>query len=114
VTGTPTPVNWRTTSPTISYAEMQCGYPPQFTLMPTRSAGSKKRRHASGVVAAPVSVRMPRAIISRTASSFAAPVEISTDFADVTDTTRPGYGPGMPGDAAGAYFDTTRRAGRPG
>jgi hypothetical protein len=84
------PPSWRTASATISYAEMQCGYPPQFTLMPTRSAGSKKRRHASGVVVAPVSVRMPRAIISRTASSFAAPVAVSTLLAEVTDTTRPG------------------------
>jgi len=58
--------------------------------MPTRSAGSKNRRHASGSVVAPVSVRMPRAIISRTTSPLAAPVAVSTLFADVTDTTRPG------------------------
>ena len=67
-----------------------------------------------GVVAAPVSVRMPRAIISRTTSAFAAPVAASTDLAEVTATTRPGYGPGIPGVAAGLYADTTRTLGRPG
>jgi hypothetical protein len=70
--------------------------------MPTRSAGSKKRRHASGTEPAAVNARMPRAIISRTASSFAAPVAMSTDLAELTATTRPGYGPGIPGAAAGA------------
>ena len=70
--------------------------------MPTWSDGWKKRRQASGVVRAPVSVRMPRAIISRTTSSFAVPVAVSTHFSDLTDTTRPGYGPGMPGIGAGA------------
>jgi hypothetical protein len=70
--------------------------------MPTWSAGTKNRRHASAVVPAPVSARMPRAIISRTASPFAAPVAVSTDFADETATTRPGYGPGMPGEAVAA------------
>jgi hypothetical protein len=80
--------------------------------MPTWSAGSKNRRHASEVDEAPVSVRMPRAIISRTASAFAAPVVVSTQVAERTETTRPGYGPGMPGAAAAAYLDTTFNAGR--
>ena len=70
--------------------------------MPTTSEGSKKRRQASGVVAAPVRARMPRAIISRTTSSFASPVDVSTLLSDFTAITRPGYGPGMPGTAAGA------------
>ena len=80
---------------------MQCGKPPQLTLMPTTSAGTKKRRQASGVVLAPVSARMPLAIISRTTVSFACPVDMSTLFSDLTDTTRPGYGPGIPGVFAG-------------
>src|SRR5260370_7368707 len=103
----------RTTSATISYADTTNGYPPQLTLIPTTSEGSKNRRHASGVALAPVSARRPRAIISRTASSFARPVEVSTHFSDLTDTTRPGYGPGIPGVAAGATLDTTRTAGVP-
>jgi len=32
---------------------MQCGYPPQLTLMPTTSDGATNFRHASAVVAAP-------------------------------------------------------------
>ena len=60
----------------------------------------KKRRHASGAVLAPVSAQRPRAIISRTTSSFAALLAVSTDLSDFTATTRPGYGPGMPGTAA--------------
>src|SRR5262245_61237590 len=110
-TGTPAAVSWRTVSATISYADTQCGYPPQFTLMPTLSVGSKKRRHASVVVAAPVNARMPRAIISRTIASSAAPVDVSTLLSDFTDTTCPGNGPGMPGFFAGAYADTTRTTG---
>src|SRR5438552_12294316 len=110
-TGTPMPVSCRTTSATISYADTQCGYPPQLTLMPTTSDGSKKRRQASAVVLAPVSVRMPRAIMSRTTSSFAAPVDVSTHRSDRIDTTRPGYGPGIPGVADAEYFETTRSDG---
>jgi len=45
---------------------------------------------------------MPRAIISRTTSSLALPVDVSTLLSDLTETTRPGYGPGIPGTAAGA------------
>jgi hypothetical protein len=41
-------------------------------------------------VLAPVSVRMPRAIISRTTSSLARPVAVSTHVSEFTDTTRPG------------------------
>ena len=52
-------------------------------------------------VPAPVSVRMPCAIISRTTASSALPVAVSTALADLTATTRPGYGPGIPGVAAG-------------
>src|SRR5687767_4609062 len=82
--------------------------------MPTRSAGAKKRCQAAVVVAAPVSVRIPRAIISRTMSAFAAPVAVSTALSAVTATTRPGRGPGIPGVPAGLYADTTRTFGRPG
>jgi hypothetical protein len=71
-------------------------------LIPTTSAGVKNRRQASPVVLAPVSARIPCAIISRTTSPLAAPVDVSTDLSDFTRTTRPGYGPGMPGTAAGA------------
>jgi hypothetical protein len=60
-----------------------------------------------------VNVRIPCAIISRTVASSAFPVVVSTALSDFTDTTRPGYGPGMPGFAAGAYFETTRSAGSP-
>src|SRR5262245_27676126 len=80
--------------------------------MPTTSLAVKNFCHASRVVPAPVSVRMPRAIISRTTSSLAWPFEESTHLSDFTVTTRPGYGPGIPGIAAGAYFETTRSVGR--
>ena len=53
---------------------------------------------------------MPRSIISRTTSSTIAPCG-SIEPAAVTDTTRPGNGPGMPGSAAGAYGVTTRYGG---
>src|SRR5262249_58429576 len=102
-----------TTAPASLNAGRQWCSPPQFTLMPTRSAGSKNRRHAPVVESAPVSARMPRAIMSRTTSAFAAPVEVSTEPADVTDTTRPGYGPGMPADAAGGEPETTGPRGTP-
>jgi hypothetical protein len=85
-----------------------------LTLIATVSDGSKNFRHASPTVGAPVRVRIPRAIISRTTSSFAAPVVTSTHFSDATDTTRPGYGPGMPGVAAGTYRVTMRRRGTAG
>ena len=51
---------------------------------------------------APVSARMPAAIISRTTASSAAPVAMSTLLSDFTAMTRPGNGPGMPGTFAGA------------
>src|SRR5438046_787033 len=110
-TGTPMPTSCRTTSATISYADTQCGWPPQFTLMPTMSDGSKNVRQAAAVVLAPVSARMLRASISRTTSSFAAPVDVSTHRSDRIDTTRPGYGPGIPGLADAEYFETTRSVG---
>ncbi len=76
--------------------------PPQFTLMPTTSDGSKNRRHASAELFAPVNACMPAAIISRTAASSAAPVAMSTLLSDFTAMTRPGNGPGMPGTFAAA------------
>src|ERR1044071_6821819 len=97
----PRAMSWRTHSATISYDETQLGWPPQLTLMPTTSAGTKKRRHASGAVFAPVSAQRPRAIISATTLSSSALLAVSTDFSDFTATTRPGYGLGMPGTAAG-------------
>src|SRR5439155_24800228 len=105
--GIPRAMSWRTASATISYDETTLGWPPQLTLMPTTSLGAKKRRHASGTVAVPVSAHRPRAIISRTTLSFAALLVVSTDFSDFTETTWPGDGPGMPGTAAGAYALTT-------
>ena len=100
-------------SPTISYAEMQLGYPPQFTLIPTTSAGAKKRRQASAVVRAPG--QRPHALRHHFAArlaSLAVLVVVSTHLSDFTVTTRPGNGPGMPGVAAGAYRVTIFQRGQ--
>ena len=62
----------------------------------------------------PVSARIPRAIISRTIEASAALVAGSTHRSEVTDTTLPGNGPGIPGVAAGACGVTTRTGGTAG
>ncbi len=63
------PSSWRTVSATISYAEMQYGYPPQFTLMPTTSDGLEEaapgirgacRRRSARACPAPSSRARPR------------------------------------------------------
>jgi hypothetical protein len=77
-----------------------CCYPPQLTLMPTTSDGSKKRRRAADVVLAPVRAHALRQHLPHD-RVVGLPVEVSTHLADFTDTTRPGYGPGIPGVAAG-------------
>src|SRR3990172_4532970 len=79
--------------------------------MPTTSEGSKKRRQASSAVRSPVSAHIPCAIISRTTSGSATLLSASTDRADFTDTTRPGYGPGMAGKAAGGETAPSREPG---
>src|SRR5713101_695415 len=79
--------------------------------MPTTSEGWMNWRQASPGVFLPVSAQMPRAIISRTISSLAALVSVSTHLSDFTAITRPGYGPGMPGAAAGLYALTMRSFG---
>ena len=107
---TPTSISRRQISATTAGDETTWGTPPAFTLMPTTSSGTKKRRHAASGAVSPVSARMPRSIISRTTSSTIAPCG-SIEPAAVTDTTRPGNGPGMPGRAAGAYGVTTRYGG---
>src|SRR5712691_2273400 len=101
-------MSWRTISATISWAETHQGWPPQLTLMPTTSEGWMNWRQASAGVFVPVSAHMPRAIISRTTSSLAALVSVSTHLSDLTAITRPGYGPGMPGAGAGLYALTMR------
>src|SRR5437667_1278688 len=79
--------------------------------MPTTSEGWTNWRQASSGVFLPVSAHMHRAIISRTTSSLAALVSVSTHLSDLTAITRPGKGPGMPGAAAGAYALTMRSFG---
>src|SRR5438445_8881796 len=79
--------------------------------MPTTSEGWMNWRQASTGVFFPVSAHIPRAIISRTTSSLAALVSVSTHFSDLTAITRPGYGPGIPGAAAGGYALTICRFG---
>ena len=95
-------MSWRQVSATMAGFETTWGTPPAFTLMPTTSPGSKKRRHAPRVVASPVSARIPRSIISRTTSASTTTPASSRQRGDRRDTTRPGQGPGMPGTAAGA------------
>jgi hypothetical protein len=59
-----------------------------------------KRRHASPALFSPVSAQIPRASISPTTAASAAFVSVFTQRSERTETTRPGYGPGMPGTAA--------------
>src|SRR5262249_24379084 len=86
-------------SATISCEETTHGRPPALTLMPTMSSGLKKRRHASIVFASPVIARIPRSIISRTTSPLIVNPTSLRHFADLTEKTLPGYGPGIPGVA---------------
>src|SRR5438445_9142330 len=79
--------------------------------MPTTSEGWMNWRQASTGVFFPVRAHSPRAIISRTTSSLAALVSVSTHLSDLTAITRPGYGPGMPGAGAGLYALTIRSVG---
>ena len=95
-------MSWRQVSATMAGFETTWGTPPAFTLMPTTSRGSKKRRHAPRVVASPVSARIPRSIISRTTSASTTTPASSRQRGERSDTTRPGQGPGMPGTAAGS------------
>ena len=76
--------------------------------MPTKSCALKKRAQLSRASLSPVSVVMPRAIISLTVGTSTFSVTSSMHFGEWTVTTRPGYGPGMPGCAAGLNFVTTR------
>src|SRR5215467_6707724 len=88
-------------SATISCDETTQGRPPALTLMPTTSSGVKKRRHDEMVFDSPTSARIPRSIISRTASPSIFSPSSLRHFADLTETTLPGYGPGIPGAADG-------------
>ena len=85
--------------PTTSGVDIMPGAPEQFTLMPTTSAGVKKRAQLSRASVSPVSARMPCAIISRTVGTSTFSDAASIDFSACTCATLPGYGPGMPGCA---------------
>ena len=80
---------------------MMPGAPEQLTLIPMTSAGVMKRAQASRTSASPVNARMPCAIISRTMAGSGFSVVVSIHFSACTEATFPGYGPGMPGCAAG-------------
>ena len=67
----------------------------------TTSEGVMKRAQASRTSASPVNARMPRVIISRTTAGSGFSVASSMHFSACTEAACPGYGPGMPGRAAG-------------
>ena len=84
------------------------GAPEQLILIPTKSFASKNRRQLSRGSLSPVSVDIPRAIISLTAGTSTCSVASSMHFGEWTVTTRPGYIPGIPGCADGLNLVTTR------
>ena len=105
---TPTAIRLRAISATTSGIDIAPGAPEQLTLMPTKSCALKKRAQLSRGSLSPVSVVMPRAIIACTVGTSTFSVASSMHRGECTVTTRPGYGPGMPGCAAGLYLVTTR------
>ena len=76
------------------------GAPEQLTLMPTTSLGVMKRAQASSSRASPV---RPSCRGDHLLDEFAIDLVPSRvdGFSEWTRTTWPGYGPGMPGLAAG-------------
>src|SRR5579872_88702 len=98
----------RTISATTTGCEQIPGAPEQFTLIPTTSDGAKSLRQPSRAAASPVSDAMPRRTISATTAASTFSVCGSMELAAFTDTTAPGYGPGMPGWAVGLNALTTR------
>src|SRR5712692_7676388 len=91
----------RTISATTTGCEQIPGAPEQFTLTPTTSAGKKNLRQASRAAASPVRAAIPRPIISVTVAVSTFSVCGSMELAALTETTDPGYGPGIPGCAEG-------------
>ncbi len=89
-----------TISATTAGSEQMAGAPEQLTLIPTTSRGETKRAQASSARWSPVSERIPSASIRFTTARSAFPDFASNEFSACTRTTRPGYGPGMPGWAA--------------
>src|SRR4051794_7111145 len=109
---TPVAVRLRTISATTFGSEQTCGAPEQFTLMPTTSEALKNRCHASAGLGSPVSVVIPFEIISRITAGSGFALFSSMERGECTETTLPGYGPGMPGRSDGLCAVTERYAGR--
>jgi hypothetical protein len=105
---TPTAMRLFAISATTSGIDIAPGAPDAFTLMPTKSCALKKRAQLSRGSLSPVSVVMPRAIIAFTVGTSTFSVTSSMQRGECTVTTRPRYGPGMPGCGAGLYFVTMR------
>ena len=98
---TPTATSCVAISPTTSGADTTAGPPTPLTLMPTTSWALKNRAQLSRTSLSPVRVVMPRVIMARTVGASAVSVATSMHFGEWTVTTRPGYGPGMPGFGTG-------------
>src|SRR6266508_4379513 len=92
-------MRFRTISAATTGCEQIPGAPEQFTLIPTISVGEKNLRHASRAAVSPVSAAIPRRTISATVEVSTFSVCGSIDFSALTETTVPGYLPGIPGVA---------------